>query len=107
MARTSGEQASALALHFELGRDFPKALRYLGLAAESSARRFSTREAAGYLTRALELVPMLPAGAQVETRLKLLLQRAWIWRAGGDFVRAIEDLDGNGRPRGRNRACSR
>ena len=89
----SDELASALALHFELGRDFPKALRYLGLAAESSARRFSTREAAGYLTRALELVPMLPAGVQVETRLKLLLQRAWIWRAEGDFVRAIDDLD--------------
>jgi tetratricopeptide (TPR) repeat protein len=29
----------------------------------------------------------------VETRLKLLLQRAWIWRAEGDFVRAIDDLD--------------
>ena len=89
----AAEQASALALHFELGRDFPKALRYLGLAAESSARRFSTREAAGYLARALKLVPMLPAGAQVETRLKLLLQRAWIWRAEGDFLRAIDDLD--------------
>jgi hypothetical protein len=89
----AAEQASALALHFELGRDFPKALRYLGLAAESSARRFSTREAAGYLTRALKLVPMLPAEAQVEIRLRLLLQRAWIWRAGGDFVRAIDDLD--------------
>ena len=77
--------ASALALHFELGHDFPKAVRYLGLAAESSARRFSTREAASYLTRALELVPILPADVQAATRLKLLLQRAWAWRAGGDF----------------------
>ena len=25
-------------------------------------------------------------------RLKLLLQRAWAWRAGGDFVRSLEDL---------------
>ena len=107
MARPRPKVASALALHFELGHDFPKALRYLGLAAESSARRFSTREAAGYLTRALELVLILPAGAQVATRLKLLLQRAWIWRAGGDFVRSLDDLDCNGRPRGRNRTCSR
>jgi tetratricopeptide (TPR) repeat protein len=86
------EVASVLALHFELGHDFPKAVRYLGLAAESSARRFSTREAASYLTRALELVAHLPADAQPATRLKLLLQRAWAWRAGGDFVRSLEDL---------------
>ena len=46
------EVASVLALHFELGHDFAKAMRYLGLAAESSARRFSTREAVSYLSRA-------------------------------------------------------
>jgi DNA-binding winged helix-turn-helix (wHTH) protein/tetratricopeptide (TPR) repeat protein len=86
------EVASVLALHFELGHDFPKAVRYLGLAAESSARRFSTREAASYLTRALGLVAHLPADVQAPTRLKLLLQRAWAWRAGGDFVRSLEDL---------------
>jgi DNA-binding winged helix-turn-helix (wHTH) protein/tetratricopeptide (TPR) repeat protein len=86
------EVASVLALHFELGHDFPKAVRYLGLAAESSAQRFSTREAASYLTRALELVPHLPADARPATRLKLLLQRAWAWRAGGDFLRSLEDL---------------
>jgi DNA-binding winged helix-turn-helix (wHTH) protein/tetratricopeptide (TPR) repeat protein len=88
----SAEVASTLALHFDLGRDFAKALRYLGLAAESSARRFSTREAASYLTRALELAPQLPAEARTTTRLRLLLQRAWIWRAGGDFIHALEDL---------------
>lgn len=86
------EVASVLALHFELGHDFSKAAHYLGLAAESSAQRFSTREAASYLTRALELVPHLPADVQPATRLKLLLQRAWGWRAVGDFVRSLEDL---------------
>ena len=86
------EMASVLARHFELGHDFAKALRYLGLAAESSARRFSTREAASYLSRALELVPHLPIELQAPARLKLLLQRAWAWRAGGDLSRSIEDL---------------
>ena len=60
-----------LALHFELGHDFAKAMRYLGLAAESSARRFSTREAVSYLSRALDLVSHLPAGLQPPVRLKL------------------------------------
>jgi len=86
------EIASVLALHFELGHDLAKAMRYLGLAAESSARRFSTREAAKYLSRALDLVSHLPAELQPPTRLKLLLQRAWAWRAGGEFVRSLEDL---------------
>ena len=86
------EVASVLALHFELGHDFAKAMRYLGLAAESSARRFSTREAVSYLSRALDLVSHLPAGLQPPVRLKLLLQRAWAWRAGGDFARSLEDL---------------
>jgi DNA-binding winged helix-turn-helix (wHTH) protein/tetratricopeptide (TPR) repeat protein len=86
------EVASALALHFELGHDFSKAVRYLGLAAESSAQRFSTREAANYLTRALDLVVHLPADERSAARLKLLHQRGWAWRAGGDFVRSLEDL---------------
>lgn len=88
----AAEVASVLARHFELGRDFPKATRYLAMAAEGSARRFSTREAANYLTRALDLVPHLPADVQVPTRLKLLLQRAWAWRAGGDFLNSLQDL---------------
>ena len=88
----SPEVASILALHFELGHEFPKAVRYLGAAAESSARRFSTREAVGYLTRALDLVTHLPADVRPAARLKLLLQRAWAWRAGGDFARSLEDL---------------
>jgi DNA-binding winged helix-turn-helix (wHTH) protein/tetratricopeptide (TPR) repeat protein len=86
------EVASILARHFELGHDFAKAVRYLTLAAESSARRFSTREAASYLTRALDLVGHLPAEAQSPARLKLLHQRAWVWRAAGDFVHSLEDL---------------
>jgi len=81
-----------LAHHFELGRDFAKAVRYLTMAAESSSRRFSSPEAANYLSRALELVSHLSDDMQVRTRLKLLLLRAWAWRAGGNFVRSVEDL---------------
>jgi DNA-binding winged helix-turn-helix (wHTH) protein/tetratricopeptide (TPR) repeat protein len=86
------EVASVLALHFELGHDFARAVHYLGLAAESSAQRFSTREAADYLTRALGLVDHLPADARSAARLKLLLQRGWAWRSGGDFVRSLQDV---------------
>ncbi|CAL76919.1 Conserved hypothetical protein: putative Transcriptional regulatory protein [Bradyrhizobium sp. ORS 278] len=86
------EIAAALALHFEIGRRFAKAVSYLTLAAENAARRFSPQEAAAYLTRALELVPYLAKEQRTDIQLKLLRQRAWAWRAGGDFARSIADL---------------
>jgi DNA-binding winged helix-turn-helix (wHTH) protein len=86
------EIASALALHFEEGRDFARAVRYLGLAAENSARRFGNREAATYLTRALGLVSRLPAEEQLTTPIKLLQQRARAKRAAGELDGPIEDL---------------
>jgi DNA-binding winged helix-turn-helix (wHTH) protein len=88
----AGEAAPELATHFEQGRDHLRALRYLGLAAEGSARRFNMREAANYLTRALGILDALPTEAQIEARAQLLLQRAWAWRAGGDFAAALDDL---------------
>jgi tetratricopeptide (TPR) repeat protein len=87
------EVAAILALHFELGHDYVRAVRYLSLAADNSSKRFSTSEAANYLTRALELALHLPADQQSAVRLKLLHQRGWAWRSAGDFVRALEDLN--------------
>ena len=56
--------APTLALHFEHGRDFPNALRYLGQAAESCAKRLGHEEAANYLTRALGILDHLGAADQ-------------------------------------------
>jgi len=86
------EVAPVLALHYELGHNFPGAVRHLALAAESSARRFSSSEAASYLSRALGLVAHLPAAEQSAARLKLLPQRAWMLRSTGDLARSIQDL---------------
>jgi tetratricopeptide (TPR) repeat protein len=49
--------ASELALHFEEGRDYEQASRFLILAAENTARRFSYRDALQILGHALEIVP--------------------------------------------------
>ena len=86
---TQSAAAPALATHFEQGRDFAKALVYLSLAAEGSARRFSMREAARYLSRALDVLTAFPAEGQAEMRIRLLLQRAWAWRAGGEFLARV------------------
>ena len=90
-ARTE-EIAAILALHFEEGRDFAKAVRYLGQAAENSAKRFGNREAAIYLTRALGLVNCLPPEDHSTARAKLLQRRGWVRRSAGDLAGASEDL---------------
>ena len=86
--RTS-EIATALALHFEAGGELAKAARYLAEAAEASVKQFSAREADAYLTRALGLNERLRAGEErLRARLRLLHQRGWTRRAGGDLLGA-------------------
>ncbi|MDD5033249.1 MAG: AAA family ATPase [Methylococcaceae bacterium] len=92
-AGQTGEIAAELARHFEEGRDFPKALDYLGLAAKQAAARFANREALDYLGRALALVDYLPRESRVGIRLELLRQRALIHRALTDWPGMMTDLE--------------
>lgn len=89
--RTS-QIASVLALHFEKGRDFPCALRYLGQAAESSTKRLGHAEAASYLTRALGILDRFDAADQFATRIALLRQRSRALRSCGDLAASVRDL---------------
>ena len=84
--------APTLAVHFEHGRDFPNALRYLGQAAESSAKRLGHEEAANYLTRALGILDHLKAADQYGPRIALLRQRSWARRSSGDLAGSVRDL---------------
>jgi DNA-binding winged helix-turn-helix (wHTH) protein len=56
------ELAPELARHFQRCHDRARALRYLKAAAELARRRFASREAAGYLDAALDLLGQLPDG---------------------------------------------
>jgi tetratricopeptide (TPR) repeat protein len=88
----TAEIAAPLAIHFEEGRDFSKAIRFLGEAAESSAKRFGNREVVVYSTRALDLVARLSNDPPLALRMKLLQQRGWARRSAGDLRGALEDL---------------
>jgi DNA-binding winged helix-turn-helix (wHTH) protein/tetratricopeptide (TPR) repeat protein/type II secretory pathway predicted ATPase ExeA len=88
----SPEIAPLLARHFEAGRDTAKAIKYLTHAAENSAQRFATQEAAQYLSRALRLVDGLPGADRLSTHIALLRQRGWTRRSAGDFAGAQEDV---------------
>jgi predicted ATPase/DNA-binding winged helix-turn-helix (wHTH) protein len=65
---TYGEQvseiAAELAVHFEQGRDWPRAVKYLNMASENAANSFASHEAATLLKRAQELTKLLPGVRQ-------------------------------------------
>jgi predicted ATPase/DNA-binding winged helix-turn-helix (wHTH) protein len=52
--------AAELAVHFERGREYGKAVRYLQQAGENALRRSANMEAISLLTRGLELLKALP-----------------------------------------------
>ena len=66
------ELATELALHFEGGRDYEQAARYLILAAENAAKRFAYRDAIEILRNTLELVLKLPTTRRADLEVRIL-----------------------------------
>ena len=85
----ANEDATWLAVHFEQGGDWPRAIKYLQLAAETAGRRFGPRQAAVILEHALELVNRLPDAERAEHEITILEQLGTICNASLDS-RAIE-----------------
>jgi len=67
------EIADELAVHFERGRDYERAVRYLEQAGQRAVQRSANREAERHLTTALTLLKMLP-DASNRTEQELVLQ---------------------------------
>src|SRR5262245_29713677 len=76
MGERAGEIAAELAMHFEQGRDFDRAVNYLQQAADNANRRFAHREAIMLARRGLELLKNLPETIE-RARQELRLQMAF------------------------------
>jgi DNA-binding winged helix-turn-helix (wHTH) protein/predicted ATPase len=70
-----GEIAAELAVHFEQGRDYGRAVQYRGQAAQKALRRSANREAIDHLTTGLKLLETLPDTPE-RTQQELALQIA-------------------------------
>jgi predicted ATPase len=70
--RREHELASELALHFERGRDYERAIRYLVFAAENAGVRFAHRDAIQVLRHGLELVPRVAPSVRARLEMELL-----------------------------------
>jgi predicted ATPase/DNA-binding winged helix-turn-helix (wHTH) protein len=87
-ARQPAEVAPAMAHHFEQGGDWPRAIKYLQLAADTAGRRFEPRQAADILQHALELVKKLADADRADHETTILerlakIYVAWIRKATG------------------------
>src|SRR5215510_12637657 len=72
----ASEIAAELALHFERGRDYSRAVQYRTRAAENALHRCGYREALNHLSKGLELLeslPDTPARLQQEIALRISL----------------------------------
>lgn len=87
-----GEIASELAMHFEQGRDYQRAIKYLRLSADIDSRRYAGREAIQNLEHAMKLIGRLPESEQQSALIAVLEQRAMARRAMGDMSRAAADF---------------
>ena len=67
------EIAAELGVHFEAGRDFPRAVEYLRLAGQNAIDRNAHREAIRLLSKGLSVVPQLPETLERE-RQEMLMQ---------------------------------
>jgi DNA-binding winged helix-turn-helix (wHTH) protein/predicted ATPase len=67
-----GEHAAELALHFERGREFARAVHHLRQCAQHATRQYAHREAIDYLRRALTLLDRLPDHERLDAELPLL-----------------------------------
>jgi hypothetical protein len=88
----TGRVAASLAIHYERGRDFQRAIQYLMQAAEVAMERYAAAAAEADYSRALEFVARLPATERAAAQIKLLEKRGGVRMALGRLAEAEEDL---------------
>ncbi|HTA60734.1 MAG TPA: AAA family ATPase [Candidatus Baltobacteraceae bacterium] len=80
------EQSTELAMHFEAGRNYEEAIRYLIVAAKNAARRFAYQDSIEILGHALELIAQVTASHRAELKTQVLVQI-------GDIHYAVGNMD--------------
>jgi serine/threonine protein kinase/tetratricopeptide (TPR) repeat protein len=84
--------ATQLAMHFERGRDFGRAIEYLIHAGDNATKLYANAEAEEHYSHALRLVEKLPPGEQVERFLTLYQKRGGVNFALSHFEQAVDDF---------------
>nr|MDQ3819678.1 AAA family ATPase [Acidobacteriota bacterium] len=84
--------ATQLAMHFERGRDFARAIENLTHAGDNATKLYGNAEAAEHYGRALDLVEKVPEEARAEKYLTLYQKRGAVNMALSRFPQAVDDF---------------
>jgi DNA-binding winged helix-turn-helix (wHTH) protein/tetratricopeptide (TPR) repeat protein len=87
------EAAAWLAVHFEQGGDWLRAIKYLQQAADTAGRRFEPRQTVEILEHALKLVKKLPDAERTVSEIEILEKLATTYIALLDDIRVIESYE--------------
>lgn len=83
--------AAQLAMHFERGRDFARAVEYLIQSGDNATRLYANSEAAEHYGHAINLLDKLPEEGRLERLLPLYQKRGKANMALGRFSLAVDD----------------
>lgn len=84
--------ATQLAIHFERGRDFKRAVEYLIHSGDHAAKLYGYAEAEKHYTQALLLVEKLESESQPEQLCTLYHKRGTVNHALSNFAQAADDF---------------
>ena len=84
--------ATQLAMHFERGRDYGRAIEYLTHAGDNATKVYANAEAEQHYSHALGLVAKLPAEEQAEKELSLYRKRGAVNHVLSRFDQAVADF---------------
>jgi len=83
--------AAQLALHFERGRDFGRAVDFLTYAGDNATTLYANAEARDHYSRALSLAEKLPEAERPEVLVKLFRKRGGTNMALSKFSHSVDD----------------
>src|SRR5579864_3450397 len=89
-AQAKPEMAAKIALHFEEGRDYERAIRYLLLTAQNAKHRYAHREAITVLEHAHQLVTRISGERAQKFELQILGKIGDAYYSLGEMARSVE-----------------
>src|SRR3989440_4041527 len=90
-AKQAPRIAPQLAMHFERGRDFARAIEYLIHAGDNATKLYANGEAADHYSHALTLADKLPGEARTEALVALYQKRGAVNMALSRFSESVDD----------------
>jgi predicted ATPase/DNA-binding winged helix-turn-helix (wHTH) protein len=83
--------AVQLAMHFERGRNWARAIEFLLLAGANATSMYANVQAEEHYTHALDLAAKLPPETRAKTELRIYEKRAAVYQATSRFDASIAD----------------